>query len=403
MSLYTKSSVACALALVYLCAVRSLRWRRYNAIHRKYAAKFAAKTPLTTGEAQEVVQLAFFWDMPKLSTYSLAFALFKTYAIPTISQLLLDTKQLGSSGLVAKRYADTEILIGSWVACPLSGRSFGAKPGAPLDDPRAAIALARVNWLHSKYKILNEDYLYTLGLFTFEPETWAARYGWRPLSPLERHASFVYWSEIGRKMNIQDIPSTPEEFKAWILAYEQEHVVPAQSNHEVAKHTTNELLFMVPEAFGLRSFFEGLTRSVLDDRTRIAMMQPLAPTYAAPLVRGALGLVAFIERHLLLPRSHPGSCVQFDLPKLEPDDSAPRLFPTRFTSKPWYKPRGSYLLDRLLVFVGMHDDVPRPEYRCEGYKIHELGPLRFEQEGREQVMEMAAQLQGCPVADAWRA
>ncbi|KAJ7725936.1 hypothetical protein B0H16DRAFT_1593424 [Mycena metata] len=396
---YSKSSVACALGLVYLCVVRSLRWRRYNAIHRKYSAKFATLTP---EEAQEVVQLAFFYDMPMLSEYSLAFALFKTYAIPTISQLLLDTKQLSSSGMVAKRYADTEILIASWMACPISGRLVGAKAGSTVDDPRASIALARVNWLHSKYKISNEDYLYTLGLFAFEPALWASRYGWRPLSPLERHASFVYWSEVGRKMNIQNIPSTAEEFQAWLLSYEEEHMRPAQSNHDVAMHTTNELLFMVPKAFGLRSFFEGLTRSVLEDRVRIAMMQPVAPKYATPIVRGTLALFAFIEGHLLLPRWRPWAVVQIDLPKLEAQ-KAPRLFPSKYTSKPWYKPRGSYLLDRLLVLVGMHDDVPRPEYKCEGYKIHELGPLRFEQEGHEQIMKMAAQLQGCPVADAWQA
>jgi hypothetical protein len=49
-------------------------------------------------------------------------------------------------------------------------------------------------------------------------------------------------------------------------------MVPAQSNHDVAKYTTDELLFMVPETLGLRSFFEGITRCLLQDRTRIAMM-----------------------------------------------------------------------------------------------------------------------------------
>jgi hypothetical protein len=78
--LYTKSSVACAVALVYLCVVRSLRWRRYNAIHKKYSAKFRAKA-LTPEEAQEILQLSFMYDMPMLAEYSLAFALFKTYGI----------------------------------------------------------------------------------------------------------------------------------------------------------------------------------------------------------------------------------------------------------------------------------------------------------------------------------
>ncbi|KAJ7262727.1 hypothetical protein B0H12DRAFT_1104192 [Mycena haematopus] len=397
------SSVVCALALVYLCLVRSLRWRRYNAIHKKYSAKFRART-LTPEESQDVIQLAYMYDMPSLSEYSLAFALFKTYGIPTISQLLLHTKQLASQALVARRYADTEILIGTWLACPLAGRSLSADPEAPADDPRASIALARVNWLHSKYKISNEDYLYTLGLFTFEPEAWAARYGWRPLSPLERYATFVYWTEIGRKMNIKNIPSTAEEFQAWLQSYEEEHMIPAQSNRDVAKHTMDELLFMAPETFGIRSFLEGITRSLLEDRTRIAMMQPEAPTYAKYVVGGALGLIAFTERYLLLPRWKPFAVVPIDLPKIE-SGSAPRLHPNKFTSKPWYKPRGRglrSLLDRLLVSIGMHDDIPRPEYKCEGYRIHEMGPLRFEQEGHEQVMKMAAELQGCPVATAWQ-
>ncbi|KAJ7471896.1 hypothetical protein FB451DRAFT_1251338 [Mycena latifolia] len=401
---YTKTSLACALGLVYLCVVRSLRWRRYNAIHKKYSAKSLSGT-LTPEEAQEVLQLSMMYDMPTLSEYSLAFALFKTYAIPTISKLLSDTKQLGSQALVARRYADTEILIATWMACPLAGRLVNADPASPANDPRASIALARTNWLHSKYKISNEDYLFTLGLFMFEPATWAARYGWRPLSPLEQYASFVYWSEVGRKMNIKNIPGTPEEFRAWLLAYEKEYMVPAQTNHDVAKHTTNELLFMVPEKFGLRSFFEGITTSLLEDRVRIAMMQPEAPKYAIYLVRGLLGMIAFTTRHLLLPRWKPLAVVQIDLPKMD-SQTAPRLYPTKWTSKPWYKPRGwglGSLADRFLVLIGMHDDVPRPEYKCEGYRIHELGPLRFEHEGHEQIMNMAAEIQGCPIADAWKA
>lgn len=66
----SKSAVACTLGLVYLGVVRLLRWKRYNAIHKKYSAKFHART-LTPEEAQEVIQLAFQYDMPILSEYSL--------------------------------------------------------------------------------------------------------------------------------------------------------------------------------------------------------------------------------------------------------------------------------------------------------------------------------------------
>lgn len=72
-------ATTCLIAGVsYLALVRSLRWRRYNAIHARYGNKIQN---LTTEDAQAVFQVALRWDMPLLFYYSLAFALFKTYAI----------------------------------------------------------------------------------------------------------------------------------------------------------------------------------------------------------------------------------------------------------------------------------------------------------------------------------
>lgn len=67
-------------ALFYLALVRTLRWRRFDAIHRKYDAHLKSRS-LTPEEAQEVVHLTAFYDMPLLLNYAVAFALFKTYAI----------------------------------------------------------------------------------------------------------------------------------------------------------------------------------------------------------------------------------------------------------------------------------------------------------------------------------
>lgn len=55
-------------------------------------------------------------------------------------------------------------------------------------------------------------------------------------------------------------------------AYEKETMVPAQSNHDVAVATTEELLDMVPNTFGLKSFGRRVTFSLLEERVRIAMM-----------------------------------------------------------------------------------------------------------------------------------
>ncbi len=72
--------IAGLLCLGYLSVVGLFRRRRYNTIHEKYTPKFRAGT-LTLQDAQEIIGLSMMYDMPALMNYSLAFALFKTYAI----------------------------------------------------------------------------------------------------------------------------------------------------------------------------------------------------------------------------------------------------------------------------------------------------------------------------------
>lgn len=110
--------------LLWLALVRAFRWRRYNAMHRKYGPKWNnGKGIITPEEAQDIMSVSTRYDMPMLLNYALAFALFKTYGIvrlaflefyfdsnlifqPSISKLLSSTKELKSKETVSKRYAD---------------------------------------------------------------------------------------------------------------------------------------------------------------------------------------------------------------------------------------------------------------------------------------------------------
>ena len=56
---------------------------------------------------------------------------------------------------------------------------------------RRDIALERLNEIHGKYPIRNEDYLYTLSLFILEPIKWINKYEWRKLDPLEEYVSVL--------------------------------------------------------------------------------------------------------------------------------------------------------------------------------------------------------------------
>ncbi|RDB21931.1 Mycophenolic acid synthesis protein B [Hypsizygus marmoreus] len=401
--------LAAFVPVLYICYVRSQRWKRYHAVHEKYRTRYEKRT-LTPEEAQAIVQASSFYDMPMLLNYSLAFALFKTYGIPSISKILAGTKELRSTELVSKRCADTEILISTWVACPISGflglpaserNKKRSELGGEAPDPRAMIALARVNWLHARYKITNDDYLYTLCLFAFEPPTWAARYGWRALSDMECYAYFIFWKEIGRRMGIQDIPDTMEEMKAWSIAYEKEHMVPAQSNKDVAGYTTEELLHVLPEAFGIKQFARDITVCLLEDRVRIAMMQPAQPWYMHFIINSAFYSLAFVQRWLCLPRRNMKSIV--DMTEA-PGGPCPWMHPTRWQVKPWYKPESTglgYWKDWLLVKVGVHTEMPGPHLKSGGYRLEEMGPSNAEDQGYEEIMKMAEKLQGCPVTGPW--
>jgi hypothetical protein len=47
---------------------------------------------------------------------------------------------------------------------------------------------------------------------------WMDRFGWRPMTELERVASANYYRELGRHMNIKDAPASYREFAAHLDA-----------------------------------------------------------------------------------------------------------------------------------------------------------------------------------------
>jgi phosphatidylglycerophosphatase A len=79
--------IALLLFLAYWALCRSLRYRRANLI----ANKFRGRDPysLTIDEAQWIVDQITTKEMSKISRFSTAFALFRTYGIVTIAPLLM--------------------------------------------------------------------------------------------------------------------------------------------------------------------------------------------------------------------------------------------------------------------------------------------------------------------------
>src|SRR5438067_2315521 len=157
---------------------------------------------------QRIVFLSTRYDFPFDTTRSLEFALFRTFCVPSIGALLDRTGEFFQRA--QKRYDDTDIIVSE-----LMERGY--------DNERGKQALRRMNQLHGRFAIANDDLLYVLSTFIYEPIRWNERYGWRPLSRQERAAYFHFWREVGRRMNIRDIPADSDEFERFHREYERAH------------------------------------------------------------------------------------------------------------------------------------------------------------------------------------
>ena len=188
--------------------------------------------------ARDIVFALSAWDFPWDIEKALEFALFRTYAVPSISSLLVRTGEFDTR--TRKRYDDTELILAE------------ITEHGP-DHPRGAAALARMNEMHGRFKIANDDFLYVLSTFIFEPQRWLDRFGWRPLSDNERMAIFNYYRDLGMRMGISDIPEDMAEFETFNRDYETRQFRYADSNAAIGNKTLDLLLsFYLPRAlFGL--------------------------------------------------------------------------------------------------------------------------------------------------------
>ena len=128
----------------------------------------------------------------------LEIALYGTYCVPSISALLDRTGEFRER--TQQRYDDTSLIVAEMC-------KWGYESG------RGKEALERMNWAHGHFNISNDDFLYVLSTFIYEPVRWIDAFGWRPTCRNEQRAYYCFWREIGRRMGIRDIPDSYPAFQ----------------------------------------------------------------------------------------------------------------------------------------------------------------------------------------------
>ncbi len=226
--------------------------------------------------------LDFPWDFNQ----ALSFALFRTYAVPSVGALLAESKGFDDT---QKRYDDTALLLEAPLVCGFA-------------SPDGKAALRRINQMHHRYDISNDDMLYVLATFVVVPKRWIDDYGWRKLTYDEVVAATNYYRELGRHMNIKDIPQTYDEFATLLDDYEAEHFAFDVGGRAVADLTLDLLTTFYPK--GSRRAVRVFSQSLMDDPLLEAFGYKKPPAAVVALSRRAMRARARFVR-LLPPRRTP--------------------------------------------------------------------------------------------------
>ena len=179
---------------------------------------------------------------------SVELAQLRTFTIPTISKTLHATRQYEDEG--QRRLDDTRAIL---------PELFTSPRGTDAHDEM----VKHLNAIHGLYKISNDDYLYTLSTFIFDPWRFIEKYGHRPLSPKEKRAIYLFYRELGESMGMRDIPESFDAFLKWREDYERRVQRHTPENEAVASGMLRAVEQLLPRP--LRPLVEPLISALIDE------------------------------------------------------------------------------------------------------------------------------------------
>ncbi|WP_141621809.1 oxygenase MpaB family protein [Myxococcus sp. AB036A] len=226
------------------------------------------------------------WDVEQ----ALSFALFRTYAVPSIGVLLHDTGEFTQR--TQKRYDDTVLILDTIL-----------EHGMASQEGRSAFR--RMNQMHGAYDISNDDMRYVLSTFVVMPVRWIADFGWRPLTPHEVTGWTNYYRAVGRHMGIQDIPETYEAFTSLMDGYEAKHFAFDARSKAVADATLELLTTFPPTNLAPKRLVTLFARTLMEDALLDAFHYPHPSGLSRKVFRLALKARGTFVRYALSPKKEP--------------------------------------------------------------------------------------------------
>ncbi|KAF5024515.1 hypothetical protein F66182_3455 [Fusarium sp. NRRL 66182] len=377
--------VALFALVAYMVTVRSQRYRRRAAIEASYANGKRSLSSMTTKEAHDIISQLQLLEFPYAFGKARKIALLKAGGIPTMSKLFAVTGQ-NTRRNAGKRSVDTEILLRE-------------SQSQPRDSDRYATAVARMNYLHARYrranKITDPDLLHTLGDGLAEIFKVIQREEWRDLTDVEKCAVGLFHKNLGDDMEIpfDVLPSSKQgwsnglefakELEAWTLQYEEQVARPTATNDQYVRVYVDSAFSRMP-AFVGRTLRKYLGEN-LDDVMRESLCIESPGFILLAFIRTFRAIRIAYLRHLALPRTRPVSILD-----QSPNPSTGLYNFQQKVFQPWYvKPTfwstwgpGAFLLKALGGKVpGSQGD----RFQPQGYDLMTIGPEPQKGKGLEEM------------------
>ncbi|KAM0255728.1 hypothetical protein ACHAQJ_005482 [Trichoderma viride] len=395
-------SMAGFTSYVILCS--SLRYQRLNSMRKRFNyPDRKSLSRMTNEDAQKILHTVSVYEFPFLYDLSLKYAIFKSYAIDNIGNLLYRVSDLSRPTEASKRYDDTSVLLTSFVTF------------APGSETLAS-SIARTNFMHNPYlqsgKIMNEDMLYVLFDNMYEPVRFMRLYEWRELLDMEIAAFTTVWKYLGDMMEIdfktelgkdewKDGIEFFDDMVIWAKELQMKHLDPSPSISKLGTILRDLLLSAYPEF--MRRPLNKIFMVLVGERLRNVFGFDEPGLLETSFIYTFLLTRQFVLCYLTLPRIFPERFID------QPDAVTGHIRHHKWLKDPWYSPAtfwsrwGPEAWFRRafgLKIAGDGGDAMKPN----GFLFEVIGPRNKMGQGMDEtallakVAQTKVALAGCPFA-----
>lgn len=254
---------------------------------QRRADELARRDPET--DWQDIYRQLVLWEFSTEARSGFQVALYRPQAVPRMAAVLAGTGHIRANP--GRRTIDTGIVI-----LELIHGGFDSDRGTKM------VKLMRA--LHNRPDIHQEDLTYVLNSLIVVPTRFIDKVGWRPLSQVEKTASWRWWYELGNRMGLEQLPESYENAEQQFDDYEAANLAPSTDGRQMTELILGAFANWVPKPL---SAHVGQITSALIDNPQFSVAIGLEPARwpAVTFLRLLQGIRRTRQR-LSPPEKEPG-------------------------------------------------------------------------------------------------